>query len=148
MVLVASPRAIGSTPVASGSRVPACPAFVPVARRVSSTTRLELRPRGLSTTSQPCGPLSSTILVIPGSGVLTVQVALDLRPREQGGNSVGLVKRNVEREDKIRRTAQWNFAGDKPLQEPGAAFESGDDLAGIRAAERHHERRRIAQIRA
>src|SRR5260370_25833769 len=53
-VLVASPSAIGSTPVASGSSVPPCPAFsASSARRTAATARLEVMPGGLSRTSQP-----------------------------------------------------------------------------------------------
>jgi len=44
-VLVASPKASGKTPVASGSRVPAWPIFLtPLLRFTSATARAELMP--------------------------------------------------------------------------------------------------------
>src|SRR5260370_41218835 len=109
MVLVASPRAIGSTPVANGSRVPACPTFAAVARRATSTTRLELMPSGLSMTSQPCGPQSSAIVVIFGSGGLTAQITLDFGPPEQGRNSICLIKRIVQLKAHVTPMPQGDF---------------------------------------
>jgi CO/xanthine dehydrogenase Mo-binding subunit len=54
--LVASPRQIGSMPVASGSRLPVWPAFSRRnMRRTRCTAALELRPRGLSSSSIPWG---------------------------------------------------------------------------------------------
>src|SRR3990172_11192457 len=53
-VLVASPSAIGSTPVASGSSVPAWPAFCALNRCLTRPTALvEFSPCGLSRMSQP-----------------------------------------------------------------------------------------------
>ena len=53
-VLVASPSAIGSTPVASGSSVPACPALPPIEKMLTLVTALvEVMPCGLSRMSQP-----------------------------------------------------------------------------------------------
>src|ERR1700733_8110893 len=45
-----------STPVAMGSRVPACPTRrVPASRRIRATTSWEVMPPGLSTTTSPLG---------------------------------------------------------------------------------------------
>src|SRR5829696_8167830 len=53
-VLVASPSAIGSTPLASGSSVPPWPAFcAPNKRRTLPTAGVEPSPTGLSSTTQP-----------------------------------------------------------------------------------------------
>src|SRR5437868_2696649 len=52
--LVASPRQIGSTPVAMGSRVPVCPAFFTFSSaRTCRTTSKEVGPEGLSMTRTP-----------------------------------------------------------------------------------------------
>jgi len=59
-----------------------------------------------------------------------------------------LIERGVQREGEVRRIAQRNFAGQQPLQKPGAAFERRKDFRRIRAGERHYERGRAAKIRA
>src|SRR6185312_11999529 len=54
-VLVASPSATASTPVAIGSSVPAWPAFCASKTRLTApTTCVEVTPDGLSTITQPC----------------------------------------------------------------------------------------------
>src|SRR5688572_24921828 len=51
---------MGSTPVASGSRLPVWPAFSrPNTRRTRCTAALELSPRGLSSSRIPCGKCES-----------------------------------------------------------------------------------------
>src|SRR4051812_50152214 len=53
-VLVASPSAMGRTPVASGSSVPACPALAAAkARLTTDTAWVDVMPIGLSRMSQP-----------------------------------------------------------------------------------------------
>src|SRR4029077_6965201 len=97
--------AIGNTPVAIGSNVPACPTFALVRRRTTSTTRCEVRPSGLSTTSQPSRPPLlpiTSVLVVPG---LPLEIARDFGPRQQSGDPVRLVKRIVQRENEVRRVA-------------------------------------------
>ena len=52
---MASPNAIGKMPVASGSNVPACPAFWALKIRLTIPTAfVEVSSRGLSRTNQPC----------------------------------------------------------------------------------------------
>src|SRR5205823_1814439 len=147
-----SPMAIGNTPVASGSRVPACPTFLPVRRRITSTTRFEVRPSGLSTTSQPSRP---PLLVIGpiirqrlGLGGLRPEVTRHLGPRQQGGHSIDPIKRIVEREDEVWCVAQLNFPRDERFEECGAALEARDYFGCVRSGQRHDERGRVAQIRA
>src|SRR3954454_16733940 len=54
-VLVASPRAIGKQPEASGSSVPAWPARLHEnSRLMAPTACVEVMPTGLSSTIQPC----------------------------------------------------------------------------------------------
>src|SRR3954464_11808988 len=53
------------TPVAIGSRVPACPTRrVPASRRIRATTSWEVRPAGLSTMTSPEDGLPVVILVV------------------------------------------------------------------------------------
>src|SRR5215212_9304031 len=87
-VLVASPSAIGRMPVASGSRVPAWPAFWALkARRTRLTAWVEPSPSGLSSTTQP--ETGSPFLLRP-----TVVPAAEVRPYlgvvEQPPDALGL----------------------------------------------------------
>ena len=54
IVFVASPKAIGRTPVASGSNVPACPTFFALkADLILFTIPVDVIPAGLSIVTQP-----------------------------------------------------------------------------------------------
>src|SRR5499427_10492355 len=107
-VLVASPSAIGSSPEASGSSVPACPARFAWNRRFTTLTAwVELMPTGLSRTTQPCtsrftrlGSAArtasqrralSTVIVR-----LVVEIALDRRRSQQLLDSFGFIEALVE----------------------------------------------------
>src|SRR5215831_3491255 len=96
---------MGSTPVANGSRVPACPTLARVRRRTTSTTRFEVRPSGLSTTIQPSRPPSFLIVSVLSLDGLWLEVAHDLGSRKQGGDPVRLIERIVARKHQVRRIA-------------------------------------------
>src|SRR5579883_1252068 len=96
-VLVASPSAIGSTPVASGSSVPPCPAFAASRqRRTCPTARLELIPKGLSRTSQPWIGRPCRLAVIVGRVLLRTEIALHLRSVQQFADAAGMVEGGIE----------------------------------------------------
>ena len=85
-VLVASPSAMGSTPVASGSSVPAWPAFCAwKARRTRPTAWVEPRPSGLSSTTQPLTGRPLRLRPIVGS-----KIPRHLRVVEQALYALGL----------------------------------------------------------
>src|SRR5690242_11893039 len=64
------------TPVAIGSRVPACPTRrVPASRRIRATTSWEVRPAGLSTMTSPEDGLLVVILVVLGGLAVGVGIA-------------------------------------------------------------------------
>src|SRR6185437_16492119 len=118
-VFVASPSAIGSTPVASGSSVPPWPALAASSRRRTAPTAwLELMPEGLSSTSQPCtgwpflfifvGRLLARLPALLRLGL--GEVALDLRPVQQLVDAAGMVEGGVECEGEARREAQRHLA--------------------------------------
>src|SRR6218665_4038507 len=88
-VLVASPSAIGSRPDASGSSVPAWPAFLAEKARFTTLTEwVEVMPMGFSSTTQPwtsrffgrggapsrCGAASGVVSAV----IVTVVVLVDL----------------------------------------------------------------------
>src|SRR5262249_16280432 len=75
-VLVASPSAIGSSPEASGSSVPACPARLALNRRLSTATAwVEVMPIGFLGDTPPlaarggAGDRVALLRLGPGSGV-------------------------------------------------------------------------------
>src|SRR5580704_16438423 len=136
-VLVASPSAIGSTPVARGSSVPPCPAFsASSARRAAATARLDVMPKGLSRTSQPWSGTPRRLRAIavgllPRVRLPPRQVALDLGPVQQFVDAVGMIERRVEREGEAGREAQRHFARELTAQIAGAARQALDDFGGM-----------------
>src|SRR3990170_7265727 len=97
-VLVASPSAIGSTPVASGSRVPPCPALAASrARRTAVTARVDVMPSGLSRMSQPWTgrPRRLRAIAIAAVGRLVPEIAGDRRFVQQAFDAVGAVEGRV-----------------------------------------------------
>src|SRR5581483_7947539 len=142
-VLVASPNATGSTPVASGSSVPAWPAFCArSSRRTAATACAELIARGLSRTSQPCtgSPRRLRAIVVLGGRLARGrEIALHLGPMQQLGDPARMVEGGVELEGEARREAELDFARDEAAQIGGAAAKPGQHLGRLLAGERHHE---------
>src|SRR6185312_1295541 len=142
-VLVASPSAIGSTPVASGSSVPPWPAFsASSARRTAATARLEVMPNGLSRTSQPCSGTPRRLRAIAVRLIRRVcrgrrQIALDLGPVQQLVDAAGMIEGGVESEGQTGREAQRHLARELTAQIAGAARQPVDDLGGTAPAQRH-----------
>src|ERR1700733_4905933 len=84
-VLVASPNATASTPDASGSSVPACPAFwASKMRRTAETVSVDVTPIGLSTTTQPCTGAPLRLRAIVFVLAVDLEVALHFRGFENG----------------------------------------------------------------
>src|SRR5215471_16014346 len=115
-IFVAEPTQMGSTPVASGSRVPVCPAFSTLSsERTRRTTSNEVGPAGLSITRMPfitCSGAgrSPTFLVLH-----LAQEAIDLVP---------LNYRLVEDKVYFRGDAQLNAGGDLAADESLCRFEA------------------------
>src|SRR6478735_6336022 len=107
-------------PEASGSRVPAWPAFLALSRRLrADTARVEVMPTGLSSTIQPCtstrlrrGAFMRSrvvVVVVPRGGV---EIAAHLRRAEQRLDAGHLVQPVVEAEAHVRRELQVHLVGD------------------------------------
>src|SRR5260370_10817522 len=153
-VLVASPSAIGSTPVASGSSVPPCPAFsASSARRTAATARLEVMPGGLSRTSQPWSGTPRRLRAIAVGLLRRIrlrlrQVALDFGPVQQLVDADGMVEGGVEGEGEPRGEAQRHLARELCAQIAGAARQPLDDFGGMTPAQRHAIGRGVLELRA
>src|SRR5258708_16037298 len=123
-VWVASPSAIGSTPVASGSSGPPCPAFsASSARRSAATARLEVMPGGLSRTSQPWSGTPRRLRAIAVGLLRRIrlrlrQVALDFGPVQQLVDADGMVEGGVEGEGEPRGEAQRHLPPELCAQIP------------------------------
>src|SRR6266403_3158497 len=146
-VLVASPSAIGNTPEASGSSVPAWPARFAWNRRLTTLTAcVELMPTGLSSTTQPCTSRFSRLRACGDDGsastrvnilILVVEVALHRRCSQQLFDPLGLVETLVELESDVRREFQIDAPRNLAAQETLIAFERGEYRVRIASAERH-----------
>ena len=107
MVLVASPSAIGKTPLAAGSRVPACPSLAAsITRRTLFTHAAEVMPTGLSTFIQPFigrppRRLRPTAISVIG------KVALDIGLMQNRADAFGLVETAVVLKCQARCVAQF-----------------------------------------
>src|SRR5215472_11737394 len=135
-VLVASPSATGKIPLASGSRVPPCPAFSALKRRRTiATTRAELTPTGLSSTSQPwigC-PRRLRATVVLGVVVLCAvlrlgDVPLHLRAVQDLVDAARVLEGHVEHEGECRREAERHLSGDEATQVVRAALQARECL--------------------
>src|SRR5215470_16872260 len=101
---------MGSTPVASGSSVPACPAFLAAnARLTTDTAWVDVMPIGLSSTTQPstlrfsrlggCGCALSVALLIV---IRPIEIALDRRRSQKLLDSFRLVESLIDAEADVR----------------------------------------------
>src|SRR5262249_46272155 len=102
----------------------------------------------LSMTSQPLGPPSTLIEAVRGRKRLRLEIARDLGLGQQGGDTVCVIERLVELENKVRGIAQRDLAGHKSFQEIGAPLKPRQYFGRIGAGERHYECCRVAKILA
>ena len=170
-VLVASPNATGNTPEASGSRVPAWPAFFALKRYFNCATAcVEVTPTGLSRLIQPLtstrgerrggdlrrfdGPRCGLggrrvdfglVAHLPSSSS-SAQIARDARRLQQRVDFGLRGKAVVEREAQVRREFEIDALGDQRAQGLLVPVESDDRRLGVLAAERHDRDGRELQI--
>src|SRR6185503_1544880 len=128
---------MGSTPVASGSRVPAWPALrASNSRRTALTACVDVMPAGLSSTSQPWIALPFLRRAMACSGLL--QVLRHLRRAEYLVDAPCLVEGLVGREAdvgcELEVYGMRNLAADVAL----VALERRQHGPHVLAAERHH----------
>src|SRR5580698_3408762 len=113
--LVAFSTPTTRTPVAIGSRVPACPPFlVPASRRIRATTSCDVMPPGLSTMTRPLG----TLMPCRPSFVVAGLVGIF------GGLAVGVGVAGVNR--------AVAAAGELLVGGPGLGHQVLDPLGGVR----------------
>src|SRR5579871_2678106 len=158
-VLVASPRAIGRQPEASGSSVPAWPARLARNRRlITDTAWVDVMPTGLSSTTQPCtsnfsrlrcfppspacgggpgrGPVS--FIVVGPLFVAGLEAALHARGVQQLLDARGLLEPLVDAEADVGRELHVDAMGDLAAQVALVALERLDHRLLVAPAERHH----------
>src|SRR5579875_752987 len=158
-VFVASPRATGSTPVAIGSRVPACPALAASRSRFSRATAVaEVMPDGLSITSQPSifrplGLRAIAVLVLRSvaqipAHVMGGEIAGDGGTVQQAIELGCTIERRVGLEDEFGEIAQLDLAGELCAQIGCRPPEPLHQRRRIPAPERQHEGCGMAEIGA
>src|SRR5918995_267923 len=125
-VFVASPRAIGRSPVASGSRVPACPALAAEkSLRTRATAVAEVMPRGLSRISQP---FTATFTVIGSAFAVLGEVALYRRIAEQLIDVSGIIERAIKPEAQFGHELHAQTRRDEASNIFAIAVEGGEKL--------------------
>src|SRR6516165_8246588 len=149
-VLVASPSAIGRTPDANGSRVPACPARLALKHRLTTPTAcVEVIPTGLSRTSQPCTSRRSRLrcaslfeLSAFTASTLIVRPALQIpahgRCSQELLDPLRLIEAFIDRKADIGCKFQVDAASNLSAQEAPVALEGGEHVVHVPAAKRHH----------
>src|ERR1051326_6379033 len=136
-VLVASPSATASTPVAMGSSVPAWPAFWALNTRLTvETAWVEVTPCGLSRITQPWTASPFFLRLI---AVVLQKVLLYPGRFEQVFDLLGLGEGGVFDEAQLRREAQRDGLAHQPADETLVPIERGDDALGVLAAQGLHE---------
>ena len=149
--MVASPRAIGRMPDASGSRVPPWPAFCALNARLTSATALvEVMPTGLSRMTQPCTGLPFRLRAMTAfHSISEFQVLGDMRvDREELVDRVGIVKGGVQLEGEGRHMLECDPLADLAANELPAALQPRHHLIGLGAAKRHNEGDRVLEVGA
>src|SRR5215218_4411582 len=147
-VLVASPSAIGRTPVASGSSVPAWPAFLAAKARLTiETACVEVMLIGLSRTTQPSTLRFSRRRCAGGAfdeareSVIAVfalvQVASDRGCSQKLLDPFRFVESLVEPEANVRSKFQVNAPGDFSAEIFLVAIERSQHLLLVAPAERN-----------
>src|SRR5690349_11891474 len=145
---VASPSAITSTPLASGSSVPAWPALAAFsARRTRPSAVVEPIPAGLSRTSQP-STLSAPFLFIVRSGFRRREIAPHFGPAQRRFDLARFFERAVRRKSDLRRHTQLHRARNLAAQEARGALQRLHHGVDVAAAERHHVGGAVLEIRA
>src|SRR5476649_972982 len=145
-VFVASPKAIGRTPVASGSSVPPWPAFAaPNSQRTRPTALVEPRPSGLSSTTQPS---ILFLALFTGGASVVLDVARDVGPTQKSADLVGFVERAVEFEAYLGRRAQARLLTHAATEPRRRSTQRREQPFLVLAAQRHHERGGVAQVGA
>src|SRR5512132_57920 len=145
---------MGRTPVASGSSVPPWPALAaPVARRTLLTTAADVRPAGLSITSQPLSALPRRrSATSTGPAFVMVPIVLDItrnrRIAQDSCDAIRLLERSVDAEGQVRGELQVDALSDTPPEKALGARQSPQHRGLLAAAERHDEDRRLAQVGA
>src|SRR4051812_48729902 len=152
---------MGRTPVASGSSVPAWPAFLAEkARLTTDTAWVDVMPIGLSSTIQPStfrfsrfrggssctcvGSLTGASLVFAGA----FEIALDRRRAQQLFDPLRFVEPLVEAEMDIGCEFEVHPAGDLTAQEFSVAIECLQHCLLVTATQRHHVSGRLPEVGA
>src|SRR5579872_74366 len=163
-VLVASPKAIGRTPEASGSSVPAWPAFLALnSQRNCETACVEVTPTGLSRQTQPLtstreerrcprGLASSPVARVRGSCSIIIlvrnfKITRDARRMEKLVDPRLRIIAIVEDEAQIGRKFQIDAMRDLSPQRLLIALQRRERRLPRLAAERHEGNRRQTQVR-
>src|SRR5215208_2504644 len=143
-VFVASPRAIGRSPVASGSRVPACPAFLAEkSLRTRATAVAEVMPRGLSRISQP---FTASFTAIDSAFAVLGEVAFYRRIAEQLIDVSSIVERAVKPEAQFGHELHAQTRRDETANIFAISVESGEELRARSSGEGPHIGRGEAEI--
>src|SRR4051812_16094604 len=142
---------MGRTPVASGSSVPAWPAFLAEkARLTTDTAWVDVMPIGLSRTIQPstfrfsrfrCGLSCTFVGWLTGASLVfagAFEIALDRRRAQQLFDPLRFVEPLVEAEMDIGREFEIHPAGNLTAQEFSVAVQRRKNLLLVTASQRHH----------
>src|SRR5215467_2099698 len=123
-ILVASPRQIGSMPVASGSRAPAWPAFSPLkSHRTRCRAAFEESPSGLSSSRIPLGIGVASVVAVRGA------IGGD-RAVDEAGEAGGALGAVIEQELEARGVPEREPPAELAAQEARGVSQSLAHLLG------------------